>query len=36
VNTEEQLELCTSLGVRAVITDKPRSVIGWLERVPAC
>jgi glycerophosphoryl diester phosphodiesterase len=35
VNTEEQLELCTSLGVRAVITDKPRAVLGWLSGVPA-
>ena len=34
VNTEEQLELCRSLGVRAVITDKPRAVIGWLDAVP--
>jgi glycerophosphoryl diester phosphodiesterase len=34
VNTEEQLELCRSLGVSAVITDKPRSVLGWLEGVP--
>ena len=34
VNTEEQLELCRSLGVRAVITDKPRSVLGWLGGVP--
>jgi glycerophosphoryl diester phosphodiesterase len=34
VNTEEQLDLCTSLGVDAVITDRPRTVLGWLERVP--
>lgn len=33
VNTEEQLELCRALGVRAVITDKPRAVIGWLQGV---
>jgi glycerophosphoryl diester phosphodiesterase len=35
VNTEEELELCRSLGVRAVITDKPRAVLGWLAGVPA-
>ena len=35
VNTEEQLDLCTSLGVRAVITDRPRAVLGWLQGVPA-
>jgi glycerophosphoryl diester phosphodiesterase len=34
VNTEEQLDLCSSLGVRAVITDKPRAVLGWLDGVP--
>jgi glycerophosphoryl diester phosphodiesterase len=34
VNTEAQLELCTSLGVNAVITDRPRTVLSWLERVP--
>jgi glycerophosphoryl diester phosphodiesterase len=34
VNTEEQLDLCTSLGVDAVITDRPRTVLGWLQRVP--
>ena len=35
VNTEEELDLCRALGARAVITDRPRSVIGWLDRVPA-
>jgi glycerophosphoryl diester phosphodiesterase len=35
VNTEEELELCRSLGVRAVITDRPRQVLGWLDVVPA-
>jgi glycerophosphoryl diester phosphodiesterase len=35
VNTEEELALCQTLGVRAVITDRPSSVIGWLDRVPA-
>ncbi|MGC4113027.1 MAG: glycerophosphodiester phosphodiesterase family protein [Nocardioides sp.] len=31
VNTEEQLDLCLSLGVGAVITDRPSAVIGWLD-----
>lgn len=31
VNTEEQLDLCLSLGVNAVITDRPRAVIGLLD-----
>ena len=31
VNTEEQFELCRSLGVSAVITDRPAAVLGWLE-----
>jgi glycerophosphoryl diester phosphodiesterase len=35
VNTREELDLCTSLGVRAVITDRPRDVLGWLEGAPA-
>ena len=35
VNTEEELDLCQSLGVRAVITDRPRAVLGWLDGVPA-
>ena len=35
VNTEEDLDLCLSLGVRAVITDRPGSVLGWLDGVPA-
>jgi len=30
VNTPEQLELCRSLGVRAVITDKPAQMLRWL------
>jgi glycerophosphoryl diester phosphodiesterase len=30
VNTEEQLDLCVSLGVEAVITDRPRAVLEWL------
>jgi glycerophosphoryl diester phosphodiesterase len=33
VNTEEQLSLCRSLGVKAVITDRPKTVIGWLDSV---
>lgn len=35
VNTEAELDLCRSLGVSAVITDRPREVIGWLDAVPA-
>jgi glycerophosphoryl diester phosphodiesterase len=35
VNTEEQLDLCRSLGVAAVITDRPQDVLGWLAGVPA-
>jgi glycerophosphoryl diester phosphodiesterase len=35
VNTEQELDLCRSLGVRAVITDRPRAVLGWLSGVPA-
>jgi len=35
VNTEAELDLCRSLGVRAVITDRPRAVVGWLDGVPA-
>ncbi|HEY3529867.1 MAG TPA: glycerophosphodiester phosphodiesterase family protein [Nocardioides sp.] len=34
VNAEEELDLCRSLGVRAVITDRPRAVLGWLDAVP--
>ena len=34
VNTEEELALCRSLGVSAVITDRPRAVLGWLNGVP--
>jgi glycerophosphoryl diester phosphodiesterase len=35
VNTEAELDLCRSLGARAVITDRPRAVIDWLEAVRA-
>jgi glycerophosphoryl diester phosphodiesterase len=35
VNSEEELELCRALGARAVITDRPRTVLGWLDAVPA-
>jgi glycerophosphoryl diester phosphodiesterase len=31
VNTEEELDLCRALEVRAVITDRPRAVLGWLD-----
>ena len=34
VNTEEQLDLCLSLGATAVITDRPRDLLGWLDRMP--
>jgi glycerophosphoryl diester phosphodiesterase len=34
VNTREQLDLCQSLGVRAVITDKPAQLLGWLGPQP--
>ena len=34
VNTEAELELCRSLGVRAVITDRPGEMLGWLDAVP--
>jgi glycerophosphoryl diester phosphodiesterase len=34
VNTEAELDLCLSLGVSAVITDRPRSVVEWLSGVP--
>src|SRR6476659_1530575 len=30
VNTEEQLELCRSLGVKAVITDRPAEMLRWV------
>jgi glycerophosphoryl diester phosphodiesterase len=33
VNTHEELDLCRSLGVRAVITDRPRDVREWLDEV---
>jgi glycerophosphoryl diester phosphodiesterase len=33
VNSEEELALCRSLGVRAVITDRPKAVLGWLDAV---
>lgn len=35
VNTREDLELCRSIGARAVITDRPQAVLGWLEGEPA-
>jgi glycerophosphoryl diester phosphodiesterase len=35
VNTHDQLDLCRSLGVRAVITDRPREMLSWLEPQPA-
>jgi len=35
VNTEEELALCRSLGVRAVITDRPGAMREWLDKVPA-
>jgi glycerophosphoryl diester phosphodiesterase len=35
VNTHDQLDLCRSLGVRAVITDRPRQMLSWLEPQPA-
>jgi len=31
VNTEANLDLCLDLGVRAVITDRPRFVMGLLD-----
>jgi glycerophosphoryl diester phosphodiesterase len=31
VNTEEELDLCRSLDVQAVITDRPRQMVGWLD-----
>jgi glycerophosphoryl diester phosphodiesterase len=31
VNTHDQLDLCVDLDVAAVITDRPRDVLGWLE-----
>jgi glycerophosphoryl diester phosphodiesterase len=31
VNTREELDLCLDLGVQAVITDRPRDVLGWLD-----
>jgi glycerophosphoryl diester phosphodiesterase len=34
VNTHDELDLCRSLDVRAVITDKPRQMLGWLEPQP--
>jgi glycerophosphoryl diester phosphodiesterase len=30
VNTRDELDLCLDLGVEAVITDRPREVLGWL------
>jgi glycerophosphoryl diester phosphodiesterase len=34
VNTEEQLDLCLALGATAVITDRPRDLLGWLDATP--
>jgi len=34
VNTEAELELCRSLGARAIITDRPGEMLGWLDAVP--
>jgi glycerophosphoryl diester phosphodiesterase len=31
VNTVEQLDLCLDLGAAAVITDRPRDMLGWLD-----
>jgi glycerophosphoryl diester phosphodiesterase len=31
VNTQEQLDLCLSLGVAAVITDRPLDMVRWLD-----
>jgi glycerophosphoryl diester phosphodiesterase len=31
VNTEDELDLCRDLGASAVITDRPREVLGWLD-----
>jgi glycerophosphoryl diester phosphodiesterase len=35
VNTEEELALCRALGARAVITDRPQEMLGWLDKVLA-
>lgn len=32
VNTQEQLDLCLDLDVSAVITDRPRDVLTWLDQ----
>jgi glycerophosphoryl diester phosphodiesterase len=34
VNTEEELDLCLSLGVSAVITDRPRQMLDRLDAMP--
>ena len=34
VNTHEQLDLCRSLEVEAVITDRPAQMLGWLTPQP--
>ncbi|HEY1133804.1 MAG TPA: glycerophosphodiester phosphodiesterase family protein [Nocardioides sp.] len=34
VNTPEQLELCRSIGVRAVITDRPRAMRALVDALP--
>jgi glycerophosphoryl diester phosphodiesterase len=35
VNTSEQLDLCLELGAAAVITDRPRDILGWLAEAHA-
>ena len=30
VNTSDQLELCLELEAAAVITDRPRDILGWM------
>ncbi|MBO0844410.1 MAG: glycerophosphodiester phosphodiesterase [Nocardioides sp.] len=34
VNTDEELDLCRFLDARAVITDRPRDVLAWLDASP--
>jgi glycerophosphoryl diester phosphodiesterase len=35
VNTREQLDLCVEVGAAAVITDRPRDILGWLSTAHA-
>jgi glycerophosphoryl diester phosphodiesterase len=35
VNTVDQLDLCLDLGAAAVITDRPRDLLGWLDEAHA-